>query len=92
LYLHLGNLLIWSLREGGHFEIGDMDVTTWRGMDGVVDSGVVEYQESHRGYGVLTVYHCLLLFVVLVSPHTAILCPCVSLSEPLRVQDPSIAF
>ena len=29
------------------------------------------------------------LFVVLVSPHTAIPCPCLSLSEPLRVWDPS---
>ena len=31
------------------------------------------------------------LFVVLVSQHTAIPCPCLSLSEPLRVRDPSTA-
>ena len=29
------------------------------------------------------------LFVVLVSQHTAVPCPCLSLSEPLRVRDPS---
>jgi len=33
--------------------IGDADVTIWRGVDGVVDSGLEECQGSHQGYGVL---------------------------------------
>src|SRR5882762_1494449 len=35
------------------FEIGDVDVTIWRGVDGVVDSGLEECQGSCQGYGVL---------------------------------------
>ena len=31
-----------------------------------------------------------LLFIVLISPHTTVPCPCLSLSEPLRVQGPFI--
>jgi hypothetical protein len=41
-------------------EVEGMCMTFWI-HSGVVDSGLEECQGSHMGYGVLTVYHCLLV-------------------------------
>jgi hypothetical protein len=56
---------------------------------GVVDSGLEQCQGSCRGYGVLQYIIVFSLFVVLISQHTTVPCPCLPLSEPLRVWDPS---
>jgi hypothetical protein len=54
---HGGDLGYLRRDFGGGFiagcEIGDADVTIWRGVDGVVDSGLEECQVSRWGYGVL---------------------------------------
>ena len=47
---------------------------------GVVDAGVAECQGSRRGYGVLTVYHCLL-----VVRSSRLATHCRSMSLPLTV-------
>src|ERR1700692_544209 len=68
LTLGLGGDLVGD--SVGCFQFGDVDVTIWGGLDGVGDSGLVECQASCKGYGVLTVYHCLLVVRCSTSCHT----------------------